>query len=233
MRLRGAARGAARRALVRLRRGYYADGAAAPAIERLPRRWRTRLGLEDERARLTRRIEIGAGPYPQPGYLHVDVDPHAAHLEARAEAWALPFPDGWADEILSIHALEHIHPSLLRRTLREWHRVLRHGGLVRIHVPNSPALMAAYLAAQTPSRKWMLSGALLGMYCGPEVRGPDDLAVPSDHQILFDAPLLLASLEEVGFVELADLTQEVTDRHTEPWREVVDRYSIVVEGRKP
>jgi hypothetical protein len=71
------------------------------------------------------------------------------------------------------------------------------------------------------------------MYCGPEVRGPENLCVPADHQILFDSSLLLASLEEAGFGHLADVTDQVTDRHTAPWREVVERYSIVVQGRKP
>jgi SAM-dependent methyltransferase len=232
-RLPWAARALLRRALVVIRRRYYVDGSAAPLIERLPRRWRMRLGLQDGSARGSRRIEIGAGPHPQPGYLHVDVDPHAAHLEARAPAWELPFPGGWATEILSIHQLEHIAPRRLHETLREWYRVLRPGGLVQIHVPNSPALMEAYLAAGSAREKWMLSGALLGMYCGPEVQGPEDLSVPSDHQIFFDRSLLLGSLEQAGFTDLADLTEQVTDRHTASWREVVDRDSIVVQGRRP
>jgi hypothetical protein len=79
----------------------------------------------------------------------------------------------------------------------------------------------------------MLSGALLGMYCGPDVRGPEDLAASSDHQILFDRPLLLAALEEAGFGGLVDLTEAVSDRHTDAWNQVVERYSIVVQGRKP
>ncbi|HEX7298396.1 MAG TPA: methyltransferase domain-containing protein, partial [Solirubrobacteraceae bacterium] len=128
-----------------LRRRYYADGTGAHIVERLPAAWSARLGLDDQTAYFTRRIEIGAGPHPQAGYLHIDVDPNARHLEAKAEAWALPFPDAWASEILSIHALEHVHPRLLNTTLREWHRVLRPGGRVRVHVPITPALMRAYL----------------------------------------------------------------------------------------
>jgi len=223
---------ATRRGLIGLRRRYYCDG-SAQAVRHLPGEWRARLGLDDESARGTRRIELGAGPYPHPGYVHVDADPHAAHLEARALAWQLPFPDGWASELLSIHTLEHIHPRRLQETLREWHRVLRPGGVVRVHVPNSPSLMAAYLNAQRPADKWMVSGALLGMYCGPEVQGPADIPAAADHQILFDMELLLAVLGEAGFVDLRDLTSQVVDRHTEPWQHVVDRCSLVIEGRKP
>jgi SAM-dependent methyltransferase len=226
-------RPAVRRWLVTLRKRYYVAGAGAWLVGLLSQRLRTRLGFEDEGARFTRRIELGAGPYPRPGYLHVDIDPHAPHLEALAPAWALPFPDGWATEILSIHALEHVQPRLLSRTLREWRRVLCPGGIVRVHVPNSPALMQAYLVADTAREKWMLSGALLGQYCGPQTSGPADIEVPSDHQILFDPNLLLGSLAETGFVDLVDLTEQVSDRHTEAWRPIVERYSIVVEARNP
>lgn len=229
----GVGRAAVRRALVPVRRRYYTEGTGAWLVSRLPARARRRTGLDDDAARFTRRIELGAGPHPQAGYLHVDIDPHAGHLEARACAWALPFPDGWAEEVLSIHALEHVHPQLLARTLREWRRVLAPGGVVRVHVPNAPALMEAYLGADGQAEKWMLSGALLGMYCGPEVRGPQDLHVPSDHQALYDPELLMGALADAGFADLVDLTEQVTDRHTEPWRGVVDRYSIVVEGRRP
>lgn len=236
----GAARGAVERAVrsvghrptMALRRRYYADGAGAKVVDRLPRTLCARLGLDDETARSGRRIEIGAGPYPRPGYLHVDADPSARHLEAQALAWDLPFPDNWAGEISSIHVLEHVHPRRLQPTLREWHRVLRPGGIVRVHVPNSPALMDAWLAAGDARGKWMLAGAVLGMYGGPHVRGPQDLPSDADHQILFDRDLLLTSLRDAGFVDVADLTDSVTDRHTEGWKEVVERCSIVAEGRK-
>jgi SAM-dependent methyltransferase len=131
-----------------LRRRYYVDGTMAWVVGRLPAATRSRLGLEDDGALSHHRIEIGGGPFPRAGYVHVDDDPNARHLEAQAVAWDLPFPDDWADEILSIHTLEHVHPRLLQRTLREWHRVLAPGGAVRVHVPNSPALMHAYLAAK-------------------------------------------------------------------------------------
>jgi hypothetical protein len=231
-RLESAARCLAHRPAMALRRRYYVDGTLGSVVGRLPAETRVRLGLEDDEARSHRRIEIGWGPFPRAGYVHVDADPNARHLEAQAVAWDLPFPDNWAEEVLSIHALEHVHPRLLDRTLRDWNRVLVPGGVLRVHVPNTPALMQAYLAAQDDQTRWMLSGALLGMYCGPDLHGPEDLPTDSDHQILFDAPLLLASLGSAGFVDLVDLTDIVSDRHTEGWTEVVARYSLVVQGQK-
>src|SRR4051812_3495022 len=129
-------RNALHRATAPLRRAYYVDGARHGIVRALPEPARRKLGLEDESAVGSRRIEIGCGPFPQPGYVHVDIDPNARHLEAFAPAWELPFPDAWAKEILAIHSLEHVHPSKLLSTLREWHRVLAPEGFVRVHVPN-------------------------------------------------------------------------------------------------
>jgi predicted SAM-dependent methyltransferase len=228
------ARNAVRRSVILpIRRRYYTEGLGHRVFGCLPSAWRTRLGLDDDAARRSRRVEIGAGPHPQPGYIHVDVDPDAADLEVRAVAWDLPFPTAWATEILAIHSLEHIPPNRLHATLTEWHRVLRPNGLLRVHVPNSPALMNVYVTATTVAEKWRMSGALLGMYCGPDARGPDDLAVPSDHQILFDREMLEASLLDAGFADPVDLTQATMDRHNVDWRHVLDRYSLVLEARKP
>jgi SAM-dependent methyltransferase len=223
-------RQALRRPLIRMRRRYYTAG--LNVVDLAPRRVRERLGLADPEARGTRKIEIGGGPHAQPGYLHVDVDPGAHHLEAVAEAWDLPFPDSWATEILSVHQLEHVHPSQLLDTLREWRRVLQPGGVVRVHVPNGPELMTAFNRSSI-DEKWPIMGSLLGMYCSPEARRPGDLTVRSDHQIIFDRPVLRWALTEAGFEPVEDLTDSFEDRHTEGWRGLVDRYSIVMTGTKP
>jgi hypothetical protein len=227
-----AARRVAQRPAIALRRRYYTDAGMASVIGRLPAPTRSRLGLDDADARVLRRIEIGGGPYPHPGYVHVDADPAATHLEAHAVAWDLPLPDVWAAEILSIHTLEHVHPRLLQPRLREWYRVLAPRGVVRIHVPNSPALMEPYLAAEDNTRRWMLSGALLGMYGSPAITGPDDLPSDADHQILRPhAALLCASRRRIHRCRRPD-----RHRHRPTYRGleggIVDRCSLVVEGRK-
>jgi SAM-dependent methyltransferase len=192
---------------------------------------RRKLGLDDLSAVGSRRIEIGGGPFPQAGYIHVDVDRGARHLEAFGPAWDLPFPDGWATEVLAVHSLEHVPPPRLLPTLREWHRVLASGGQVQVHVPNAPELVASFLDSPVET-KWRTMGALLGMYCHPGVRAPEDLEVPSDHQLMFDWDLLSWAFTSAGFREVVDLTARVRDRHTEEWREVVPHFSLVARAVK-
>lgn len=215
----------------RLRWIYYVGG-HNKAVERLSAPLRAKLGLTDAAALLSRRVEIGGGPRPLPGYIHVDQDRNAAHLESLAPAWRLPFSKDWADEIVAVHALEHVHPQMLLPTLTEWIRVLRPGGLVRIHVPNSSQIMERFISASLPE-KWALMGGLLGMYVGPDCVAPEGIPSPSDHQVLFDAEVMRWCLEEVGFHSVTNISEEVSDFHTEAWQPLVRRYSLIFEGQKP
>jgi SAM-dependent methyltransferase len=222
---------AAHRLSTPLRRRYYRRLRGASLIGRIPPSLRRRLGLDDDSAVGSRRIEIGGGPFPQKGYIHVDIDRRARHLEAFAPAWELPFPECWATEIVAIHSLEHVHPRLLVPALREWHRVLAPGGRVRVHVPNAPELVQSFVDSPVEG-KWRVMGALLGMYCHPGVRSAEDLEVRSDHQLMFDWELLAWALRSAGFREVADLTGEASDRHIVAWREVVPHFSLVAQGIK-
>lgn len=200
------------------------------------RRLRDRAGMASRRREyLARtplgqlRVEVGSGAHPTPGYFHVDVSWQARHLEAVAPMWDLPLPDDCAAEVRAIHALEHVEPRFLLDTLAEWRRVLIRGGVVHISVPNGPAISDALRTASVPD-KWPLIGSLLGMYCNPQSRAPEELVARSDHQIVFDQDLLTWALSEAGFTEIVDRTDEEDDRHSVAWRALVDRYSLIMSA---
>lgn len=219
------------RATVGVRLRYYRDGLAEGLVRRLPMTCRRALCLDDESARVTRRVEIGSGDRPSPGYLHIDTDPHARHVDAIAPAWSLPLADGWATELVAIHCLEHIAPSRLEETLREWRRVLEPGGAVQVHVPNGPELMSAYLSGGEV-QKWRANAALLGMYANPSLAGPLDIKARADHQVIFDEELLESLLLRCGFLDVVNVTTEVTDVHTTAWSELVPHCSLVFRGHR-
>ncbi|MGH9194216.1 MAG: class I SAM-dependent methyltransferase [Acidimicrobiia bacterium] len=181
------------------------------------------------------RVELGGGPFPSDGYVHVDTDWRARHLEYRAPVWRLPFGDGTVEEILAIHVLEHVHPGRLADTLREWRRVLRPGGVARIHVPNAPAVFRAFESASS-AHKWALTNALLGMWGGPAMAEPSDFDVRlnrPDHQAIYDFSLLEEQLILAGFDVVINRTGEIRDRHSEAWDPIVRDYSLVVVARTP
>jgi hypothetical protein len=199
---------------------------------KLPARLRTRLGIDDDSAIGTRRLELGPGSRPQPGYVHADTDPWASHVELRLKGRRLPLSDGWADEILAVHVLEHVAPAEMVPTLAEWRRCLRPGGFLQVHVPDSARLAQQFVDERDLGRKWAVMGALLGMYANPKVDRPTLLSQPADHQVLFDAQILEWALREAGFARLENLTGSVTDVHTEGWRELVPDLSLVVRAYK-
>jgi SAM-dependent methyltransferase len=210
---------------IAVRRRYYVQKRPTPL-------WlRARMGLDDDEAYANRRIEVGGGPHPQRGFVHVDNDPSAAHLEALTDAWNLPIEDDWAEELVAVHVLEHVEPPRLRQTLSEWHRVLQPGGSLRVHVPNGLALMRAFIEAPVDG-KWRAMGSLLGQYCGPSASTPAELSCRSDHQIIFDPDLLTWALAEASFVDVTDVSQRIRDRHSDAWDAVIPSYSLVMEARK-
>jgi predicted SAM-dependent methyltransferase len=229
---------AAARALVELTRAYPAVAVRrrlaqgkAQWVRRLPEPVRRRLEL-DSPAEQPLRIEIGSGRHPTPGYVHVDFDRRARHLEHVAHAWRLPFPDGAAEELIAVHVLEHVHPARVLETLREWRRVLRPGGTVRIHVPNATAIFRAYETAPA-SQRWALVHAIYGMERDARVSSPDDLDAERDrpdHKAIYDFRLLADVLRRAGFVDVEDLSAELEDRHTLGWKPVVEHLSLIVRA---
>jgi predicted SAM-dependent methyltransferase len=125
-----------------------------------------------------------------------------------------------------------VQPYRLEATLREWRRVVRPGGTVEIHVPDSAQLIARWLDAPR-GEKWALQVALLGMSGHAGTRTPEQIRARGDHQILFDRDLLRESLESTGFVDIRDLTDETDDMHTVAWQSLVPKLSMVFTARTP
>jgi SAM-dependent methyltransferase len=221
----------ARVVTIRLRKAYLVDQPRwTRLLSYLPAKAKQRAGL-DEDAVGSRKIELGGGPFPLPGYIHVDGDWRGNHLEAVAQANALPFPDGFAEEIVAIHLLEHVHPRDLADVLGEWRRVLRPGGVLQVHVPNFETLATTFLEA-APRDTWRLMSATLGMYSAPDIVRPDQIKTRADHQLLLTWPVLEMILRHAGFDEIEDVSTSVRDRHTEGWSKVMEQISLVVRATR-
>lgn len=199
-------------------------------VHLLPASLRRRLDL-DGGVVTPLRVEIGGGPFPSPGYVHVDADRSSRHLEHLAHAWQLPFADGSVQELLAIHVLEHVHPTSIDRTLGEWRRVVAPGGYAEIHVPDAATVFPAFLSS-TNEKKWDLLIPIYGTTGDPTARRRGVAPDLERHHIIYDFDLLRQVLLRSGFEHVDDVSQVVTDRHNEGWRqsELVDRVSLVVRA---
>ena len=197
-------------------------------VDRLPASLRERFELNGGVVEPLR-VELGSGCFPSPGYMHV-ADRLARHVEHIAPASALPFADGTVAELLAIHILEHVHASVLLPTLAEWRRILRPGGYAQIHVPDAATVFAAYLD-QTPEIKWSLLIPIFGKTSHARDGRPNALDLER-HHVIYDFALLERVLLDAGFAWVEDVSDQVTDRHTEQWRAdgLVSRMSLVVRA---
>lgn len=169
----------------------------------------------------SRRIEVGSGHRPQNGYLHVDVDPFAPSLDLLIRDWRLPLPDDWADELLSIHMIEHIAPSQLQRTLEEWRRVLVPGGRIEVHTPSGRVLGRALASGlkDDESLFWAIQSAIYGLWSAACRLYGTNLAAGErgDHRTLLTRDMLSRLLARAGFTHVEDFPEGRACWHQREW----------------
>ncbi len=109
------------------------------------RRWAAALGDAAERPM---RLNLGCGDKILPGYVNVDVVESRAGLkpDVICDLHDLaPFAAGSAEEILSVHVVEHFWRWEIADVLREWLRVLKPGGRMIVECPNLASACRTFL----------------------------------------------------------------------------------------
>ena len=86
--------------------------------------------------RLVLRLNIGSGGRPLEGFLNVDKNPKAPHVDVvhDLDEYPWPFESDSVDEVVMDQCLEHLVDH--NRAMKEIHRVLTRGGVATITVPH-------------------------------------------------------------------------------------------------
>jgi len=134
-------------------------------------------------------LHLGCGKRHIPGFVHIDaIDyPHVDHVATIDNLSFLG--DDSADLIYNCHVLEHFKRRDVPRVLKEWHRVLKPGGILRISVPDFSQICEVY-------RKFRR----LDLVVGP-IFGRQDYLY-NIHYNIFDETSLTESLQAVGFTDI-------------------------------
>jgi predicted SAM-dependent methyltransferase len=91
-----------------------------------------------------KKLHLGCGKVKLPNFVHVDLADYP-HINYRLDIGDLHvFEDDSIDYIYCSHSLEYKDRVEAAQTLREWHRVLKKGGIVRVAVPDFEAIVALY-----------------------------------------------------------------------------------------
>jgi predicted SAM-dependent methyltransferase len=140
-------------------------------------------------AALPRKIHLGCGKRVIAGFIHIDVI-DLPHIDYVADARNLDFiATGTIDLIYACHILEHFGRHEYPDVLKEWHRVLKPGGILRLSVPDFAACAALYY------EQGLVDGltGLVGLVSGGQ-RDAFDY-----HKMIFDRELLTKDLLAAGF----------------------------------
>ena len=95
----------------------------------------------------SRLLNLGCGRHFHADWLNVDLvacDPHVMQADLTR---GVPFPEGRFDAVYHSHVLEHLDQEAGRSFLRECHRVLSPGGVLRVAVPDVEQIARQYLVA--------------------------------------------------------------------------------------
>ena len=154
-------------------------------------------------------VNVACGPIPLHGFMNLDLNKLAPEVVRWDCRRSLPIADGAADGIRIEHFFEHLEvkdeaPSLLR----DCHRALRPGGILRIIVPDAGRFLQAYCARERVS-----AFAKLGF----REPFPEDLPTAMDvinhvfhqyheHRWAYDIENLAARLRANGFATVQPMT---------------------------
>lgn len=110
-----------------------------------PQEWINNRGRMEETVRILKlsspefkclNLGCGAGgPAEFPNFINVDKFVEGPGI-TKGDLAELPFPDDYAAAVYSSHSLEHLPYRKAQKAIKEWSRVLAHGGKVYLAVPN-------------------------------------------------------------------------------------------------
>ncbi len=105
-------------------------------------------------------------------------------------AYGIPLQDGVANYIYSSHFFEHLHRGDAKHLLSECYRVLKHGSVLRISVPDLEYALALYSSGKKQE--------MLLNYFFVE----DDESHYARHKYMYDFEMLSKLLREIGFRDI-------------------------------
>ena len=150
------------------------------------------------------KLHLGCGKRNFQGWVNVDLAdfPHV-HYKSSVDDLSM-FEDRIADIIYSSHTLEYFDRDEAFDVLREWRRVLKPEGILRIAVPNVKALIKVY------ERTGHISNILGPMY-GKMIISTHTKAQNIYHKTIYDFASLSKLLTSVGYKNINEYNWRDTE----------------------
>ncbi len=147
------------------------------------------------------KLNIGSGPYkPLEGFTNVDLL-DGAYIDIVAPSHKLPIDNNSVDEILCEHMIEHLTYYQFNRTLAEWQRVLKVGGLLTIECPDLLGICKQFVESNEYGRYTTYKGGwpLIAQIAGHQRGRSDEEILSQVHKSGYTMEHLKIVLEGAGF----------------------------------
>lgn len=138
------------------------------------------------------KLHLGCGKRYLAGYTHVDLADFP-HIDVRTRVDKLPFDNESAEIVYASHVLEYFDRVEVVDVLKEWSRVLKPGGIIRLAVPDFEGLLQVYNRYHDLNK---IIGPLYGRWPVPGT----DMTVY--HKTVYDYESLRTVLMQAGFKDV-------------------------------
>lgn len=158
----------------------------------------------------------GRNPFKPGEFLNVDIVPMPKVDLVFDITKLFPIPSGVIAEVFSAATLEHIREHDVLHVMKEFHRVLMPGGVLRVSTPDIEAIAKGILAGDDLST---LQEHLFGKF---KINDTEDYDV---HRWMAPAPAVIAMLKETGFTDVERIPMDVGLHDAQ--------YNFLIRARKP
>jgi predicted SAM-dependent methyltransferase len=165
--------------------------------------WKARRRTRERLATLPAKdlcVNIGCGPNCLSGWINVDM----ARNDGLDIVWdlrnGLPFPSESCTAVFGEHVIEHIRKEDAAGLLKECHRVMQKGGVLRLSTPDAGRFLKAYANDD---------GFLRHPSFDRPIETPMDrinhmMREDGQHLWVYDAAALILLLQQAGFAEVSE-----------------------------
>jgi len=141
----------------------------------------------------------GRNPYKLGEFLNVDIVSFPQVNLAFDITKRFPLPDGVISEVVSFATLEHLRKPHVDHVLKEFHRILKTGGLLRVSTPDIEAIAKGVLDGDDLD---LINQQLFGKYKSDET---EDLDL---HKWMYPAGKMMEVLKKIGFTDVDQIPME-------------------------